>query len=118
MPMPDAAKGRTAGHTPGPWAVNISRRSDGEIVVAHVVTQENGISIAQMSMHENVEANTALIAAAPDMLAALKFYAKFETWHRNKREDEGDGTAMGPLLSDADVDSGKLARAALSRTER
>jgi len=56
-------------HTPGPW-VNDSSHSEwgknvvwaGDVVIAHVVDDQ----------HDNADANARLIAAAPELLAALK----------------------------------------------
>lgn len=55
-------------HTPGPWAVDVM---PGEVVVYEAVTLEN-IDICKMGGNNNDGANARLIAAAPDMLAALR----------------------------------------------
>ena len=53
-------------HTPGPWAIDIDR----------AIVAPNGISsVAQIFSwvgEEEADANARLIAAAPDLLAALK----------------------------------------------
>lgn len=62
-----------SGHTPGPWVI------DGD----QIITAEAGIPICVLHMEDEVEwggpdliaeveANARLIAAAPDLLAALK----------------------------------------------
>ena len=58
-------------HTPGPWAQNgnLIEGPDGE-TVAYVT--------AYNTMTPRQKANTRLIAAAPDLLAALRFVLKYE----------------------------------------
>lgn len=58
----------SAKHTPGPWAVDVM---PGEVVVYEAVTLKN-IDICKMGGNNNDGANARLIAAAPDMLAALQ----------------------------------------------
>lgn len=58
----------TMSHTPGPWEVCIRYEPNDWPVYAI-----NG----QMESHEEEQANARLIAAAPDLLAALKHAEKF-----------------------------------------
>jgi hypothetical protein len=61
-------------HTPGPW------KHDGEIIYSGNYTLNNGwtnhATIAKVEDHANWEANARLIAAAPDLLEALKKISK------------------------------------------
>lgn len=57
----------SAAHTPGPWSVNFKKFSE--------VQAENGAVIAEckkLTGLVNLQANARLIAAAPDLLAALR----------------------------------------------
>lgn len=62
-------------HTPGPWgAYNLSK---GNLVVE----TRTGILVANISGDcPEVEANASLIAAAPELLAALKSVAEIKGW--------------------------------------
>lgn len=75
-------------HTPGPWQVMPPERAIHDWVIAD---QEGG-SLAECSpagpwvARAEADANAALIAAAPDLLAALKLLvadvADYEAWQR------------------------------------
>ena len=63
-------------HTPGPWSNDHSHPEwernvvwAGDLVVAHVVDDQ----------HDDADANAHLIAAAPELLAALKMWMELET---------------------------------------
>jgi hypothetical protein len=56
-------------HTPGPWAVAVE--DDKSVVVYEAVTLAN-TDICVMSWNNNDAANARLIAAAPELLEALK----------------------------------------------
>ena len=60
--------------TPGPWATNIARLSDGSICVAHVAGERDLVSLAQLSYHgeEQTVANANLMRAAPELYEALR----------------------------------------------
>lgn len=58
---------KTQTHTPGPWYTN-----------GVLIMNEKGSTVGRVGHIENYEANANLIAAAPDMLKALKM-AKDET---------------------------------------
>lgn len=73
----------TAKHTPGPWVIEMADVGDEEfILLPHeivggdgfkVITADGGLSGGfQEFTFETINANATLIAAAPDMLAALK----------------------------------------------
>ena len=84
-----------AKHTPGPWAVN-HRESDMPYIVADQgkawdnpiicnlyedVTPEDSVTIGPwLEAHPNAKANARLIAAAPDLLAALQMHAALPAW--------------------------------------
>lgn len=59
-------------HTPGPWRPNLPTRSDGAIIVPHVVAKD-GSAVAQIALYDGgtTTANARLIAAAPELLAML-----------------------------------------------
>jgi hypothetical protein len=56
-------------HTAGPWAMSEARALDGEGWAYEIDTPE--WSIAHVFPHDDMEANACLIAAAPELLAAL-----------------------------------------------
>lgn len=58
-----------AQHTPGPWNVE-TRTQRGEFVRTSHITTPDGSHLANIGPC-NIDANATLIAAAPDMLAAL-----------------------------------------------
>ena len=55
-------------HTPGPWKINQTTLYRGE----EMISDESGQFIAGISNRDESEANAKLIAAAPEMLDALK----------------------------------------------
>lgn len=69
-----------SGHTPGPWVACYSKAC-GVVTGFHIAGQKHGSTVpvveaeqrfAPSRQPEEIEANAALIAAAPDLLAALK----------------------------------------------
>jgi hypothetical protein len=54
-------------HTPGPWQVMDNSRT-----LLHVERQEDGEAVCSVPRGKKGAANASLIAAAPDLLAALK----------------------------------------------
>lgn len=61
------------GHTPGPWVVGEGLRGYDFGIVKKIEMAEIGIADIPEGVHVGeAEANARLIAAAPDMLAALK----------------------------------------------
>ncbi len=77
--MSEAAK--TAGHTPGPWEAYIADRElvqpgDDFSVVTRTGDDLASVHIGDnLSVYDEAAANARLIAAAPDLLAALKTLA-------------------------------------------
>jgi hypothetical protein len=98
-----------ATHTPGPWHIGQSREwDDGELHEQLAVYSAEGVKTAKVETwlkhcREESEANARLIAAAPELLAALK--------------------ALLPILDNdsplarAYEDVGQLAQAALAKAE-
>ena len=87
-------------HTPGPWLVAdttvYSLQSDGHVLVnrfsAHVQT---GVGRdAQRTPPAELEANALLMAAAPDMLAALRDAALQIEYLHEKFQETGSGNAV------------------------
>jgi hypothetical protein len=60
--------GATASHTPGPWIV----RGPGQSVICENNEQGTFVALAHQAQMGRARANARLIAAAPEMLAALK----------------------------------------------
>lgn len=60
---------KTAGHTPGPWQITKETIVGEFCTYTKIRDKDNGV-IA--TLHINEEANAALIAAAPELLAMLK----------------------------------------------
>ena len=60
-------------HTPGPWRTFIWNEFAGEAVINHVIVITDNKDIARFSRAtDEVMANARLIAAAPELLAALQ----------------------------------------------
>lgn len=57
-------------HTPGPWHIQPSSSFDASYVLIKPIP---GQVVAQVDKLPEMDANAALIAAAPDLLEALKF---------------------------------------------
>lgn len=74
-------------HTPGPWTLVLGQRGE-----AWVEAQQGDILVAECT--ENAKANATLIAAAPEMLAAL-------TDLLYVAEEEGLEHAWGPAVEAA-----------------
>jgi hypothetical protein len=70
-----------AKHTPGPWIIDPAL----ELPLAVIADTEDGLGICELGTRTlETEANARLIAAAPDLLAALQTFA---TWHAENFED-------------------------------
>lgn len=71
---PDGASIPDAGHTPGPWFVEEGhiQRDSGGIRYWQVQNEQDAICCNQFCYSGNGEANARLIAAAPELLAALQ----------------------------------------------
>jgi hypothetical protein len=72
----DQEANMTTQHTPGPWIVDVAQDSDGTIHSVDVREAAYGLFVAAVEAHTDehadVMANARLIAAAPDLLAALR----------------------------------------------
>jgi hypothetical protein len=62
-------------HTPGPWKIAMCDDGSGEVVPEVGF----GICVMNLTVAERVEPNARLIAAAPEMLEALKLCAELMT---------------------------------------
>lgn len=100
-------------HTPGPWYAT-TRQGSWDWLVA----QSDRLEICQMfhdgsGLNQTGEANARLVAAAPDLLDALRWY---EEQARNCRKIGGvpEGHAARAAL---DADGGKRALAAIAKAE-
>ena len=98
-----------ANHTAGPWTCKPTA-SLGPQWAVYSESDTRGATIAVEYDHdENTEANARLLAAAPDLLAALRAIEA-------RAEGEWDHPALvafGPLTPDTSADILALARAAL-----
>ena len=81
----------TAQHTPGPWYERHGQISSGNST--HGCTIANCNATARGIPTGEVEANATLIAAAPDLLAALEQCLPILDAHRRAALGEGDLTA-------------------------
>lgn len=82
-------------HTPGPWHVRTEFLESIGVTVSRVHTTADGETLASVYRNNNA-ADAQLIAAAPDMLAAL--IAVHEAW---KAPNYGDTDTTMDLLFDA-----------------
>lgn len=57
-------------HTPGPWTVMVTDTMGDEPALWEIVQRSSGGTVAEIQSHNAADA--ALVAAAPDMLAALQ----------------------------------------------
>ena len=75
---------KQAGHTPGPWQIGASRQDAKDAFFWHVdiLNRTRSTRIARVAGvgKDSAEANACLIAAAPDMLSALKIV---KAWFEN-----------------------------------
>lgn len=86
-------------HTPGPWVIEYVPSS-----VERIDIWTDGSSICQIQLPEGQDyANAQLIAAAPNLLAALK--VAVQVWKRtNDRLPIGKRQAIGPIwVVDAEI---------------
>lgn len=102
-----------SGHTPGPWTATAAG------VAARLERGANVICEAPIHYSESVkrwEANAALIAAAPDLLEALRWYATM-----SKRMGDAaiaqDSQAMLTLMKELATDYGGRAKKAIAKAE-
>jgi hypothetical protein len=64
-------------HTPGPWLADEDDRPDMEWNIHVVRADEPDCRICFMAIGSETQANAQLIAAAPELLAALKIARKY-----------------------------------------
>lgn len=79
-------------HTPGPWSVSKSKHMGGEHVVATLAEDRDDRALVVHAPHGNADqddANAYLIAAAPELLAALQRYVNCD----KARDVSGDTPA-------------------------
>jgi len=80
---------QTAKHTPGPWIIR-----DGSFIDAPTMTCLANVRAAHVADNFECQANAKLIAAAPDLLEALRSMCEF--WAYGLAKPEGE------KLTDAD----------------
>jgi len=96
-----------AKHTPGPWHVGVRQAEQ-------IVYDENGWAVANATVHHgesNIpesKANARLIAAAPDLLAALEAIAEAASCGAGCHDD---------VMQDALQECGTLASAAIAKAK-
>ena len=79
---------KTMSHTPGPW--RIERRHDGVpfgISAPETMTSDTDVLVS-FGNNPNIESNATLIAAAPDLLAALYAFVDPKRWTATTDREE------------------------------
>lgn len=101
-------------HTPGPWKVAKRQRYTIDVVVPAVSKNTIGYTIAQVSTAGEGEANARLIAAAPDLLAALEaaIVPLIRLGDFIGNNDAGGASGLGPFDRCAII---RQARAAIAK---
>lgn len=84
-------------HTPGPWML---QTSDSDIFVEVIDSPTEGVTLATLPADEVGYANARLIAAAPELLAALNTFL-----------------LASDLKDDSQWEARRLARAAIAKAE-
>jgi hypothetical protein len=97
-------------HTPGPWEVGYHDKHGQRTVLSQHIEICTCWHHSVGAIEKEMEANARLIAAAPDLLAALELIASFggKTLIGDGRYDEGAAHAFAQA---ADVASAALAKA-------
>ena len=75
--MSQTPKGQTMSHTPGPWRISGCRADKDNLLIEHGNSETKSPLLAMLYHDEHrlpMDANARLIAAAPELLAALKLY--------------------------------------------
>lgn len=91
---------RVAAHTPGPWEVAEAKRYEGgePITEELFVRAPEDDDPATSSINEVAQANARLIAAAPDLLAALRLA---QAWFTARPAQRPDFTAVRDAMEAA-----------------
>ena len=99
-------KTKTQTHTPGPWTFEHSMEEDGYVVFPEKEIDPSGRPIALLTGFKNGE-DARLIAAAPDLLRALRFQASWTMRDgtpcacpagKNEDEPKGKMPTVGKVL--------------------
>lgn len=77
-------------HNLGPWTVGQSRNV---VVSTRAVNDADGVTVCNLGIYASDESGR-LIAAAPDMLDALKAALRIVDAHRRVSGGDGDATAL------------------------
>ena len=109
-------------HTPGPWRVSnenlkIIKRdfreigcNDGELIASTCGHPDSGFYPSE----EQAIANAQLIAAAPELLDALRWY-EAQAKNMGKAAIHSDSKTLLSIMHEVAVDYGKRARAAITK---
>lgn len=91
-----------ATHTPGPWAVRqtVYRIPEVHAAIGRIAAIEMDVETPQY--HDTMEANAKLIAAAPDLLAALKDCQRWMTAKAASYEHDAIEAAMNAAIVKAE----------------
>lgn len=109
----------SAQHTPGPWAVGAGSGAYLAITARHWDAPLVSKVIAGDRSTNECEANAQLIAAAPDMLAALKALFESPDFELGAPKIEGRiGSAKRKMAFSAWNDLVEAAQAAIAKAER
>jgi len=89
---------KTTKHTPGPWMAEPPSKTECRPCWSIWPADASG-HIAHITQSHRDEANAALIAAAPDLLAALRDVMKW--WNNSRTPANNDDDCMPPAIFDA-----------------
>jgi hypothetical protein len=99
---------KTNSMTPGPWkTIDTYVESSSGRLIANAIKLKGKSLLHDQELHDEAVANARLIAAAPELLAALKSFVAC-------RASNGDGTFSKCAPNDSDIDT---ALALLTRIE-
>jgi hypothetical protein len=97
-------------HTPEPWELETTEDGDMLLVMDHHLR----IDLGNAHVCDICHANAKLMRAAPELLAALEFYANEANWENDTLYYSG---ATIPDSSHCAVDNGEAARAAIAHAK-
>lgn len=93
----------TTKHTPGPWAVD----DDGDVCISDLERLIAAVDRRNVTLRKDeAAANAALIAAAPDLLAACEALAEAQ-----QRADAGEHVGFGLYVDAVDAARAAIAKA-------